>query len=214
MLNKLKLLTKISLFTFIKWNYFSKQVIRDKGCYIFPKKGAVIDIDCSAKIYLHANFYINNPKYKNSKEEAFLLLRSGAELTVNGVINLTSRATLQLHNNAKLSIGRAYINHNASIIIASDSNIGDGILISRDVKVFDADFHKILDENGNRTNLPKPVIIGNHVWIGIGAIILRGSKIADGAVIAAGSVVMGKVKAGTLAIGNPARSFSNVRWEE
>ena len=71
-----------------------------------------------------------------------------------------------------------------------------------------------MDEKGNQTNEPKPMKIGDHVWIGLGTIILRGSQIGDGAVISAGSVVMGKVKAGTNAIGNPARSFSNIRWEE
>ena len=204
----------MKLFSFIKWNYFSRNIKRDKGCYIIPMKGSVIDIDRTAKVILHANIFVNFPKYKHSHEEAFILLRKGACLTINGNVKLASRATLQLHYDAKLSIGRAYINHNASIIIGSDSVIGEGILISRDVKIFDSDFHKILDENGNQTNFPKPIIIGNHVWIGIGTIILRGSKIADDSVIAAGSVVMGKVKTGTLAIGNPARSFSNVRWEE
>lgn len=214
MLGKIRLLMKLKLFTFIKLNFLSRNVVRDKGCYILPMKGAVIDVANTARIYLHENLFVNYPKYKNSHEEAFVLLRSGSVLTVNGSVRLASRATLQLHYNAKLSIGTAYINHDASIIIGSDSSIGDGLLMSRDVKIFDSDFHKILDENGNQSNLPKPVIIGNHVWIGIGTIILRGSKIEDGAVIAAGSVVMGKVKAGTLAIGNPARSFSNVRWEE
>ena len=214
MYRKIQLIMKMKLFSFIKWNYFSRNIKRDKGCYIIPMKGSVIDIDRTAKVILHANIFVNFPKYKHSHEEAFILLRKGACLTINGNVKLASRATLQLHYDAKLSIGRAYINHNASIIIGSDSVIGEGILISRDVKIFDSDFHKILDENGNQTNFPKPIIIGNHVWIGIGTIILRGSKIADDSVIAAGSVVMGKVKTGTLAIGNPARSFSNVRWEE
>lgn len=214
MLEKIRVIFQIKILKFIKFNFFSRNLIRDKGCYFFPMKGSVIDIDRTAKVVLHDNLFVNFPKYKHSKEEAFFLLRSGSELTVNGNVKITSRATLQLHYNAKLAIGKAYINHDASVIIASDSTIGDGILISRDVKIFDSDFHKILDENGNQTNMPKPVKIGNHVWIGIGAIILRGSKIEDGAVIAAGSVVMGKIKSGTLAIGNPARSFSNVRWEE
>ena len=86
-------------------------------------------------------------------------------------------------------------------------------MISRDVKIFDSDFHKIIDDEGRQTNMPKPMIIGNHVWIGLGAIILRGSQIGDGAVISAGAVVMGKIKEGTNAIGNPARSFSNINWE-
>jgi len=43
------------------------------------------------------------------------------------------------------------------------------------------------------------------VWIGGGAIILRGVSIGDDAVIGAGSVVTRDVPAGVTAFGNPAR---------
>ncbi|MCI8402817.1 MAG: acyltransferase [Lachnospiraceae bacterium] len=181
--------------------------------YLITNWGSVVDISKSAKVILHSHFAINTPKYKHSREEAYVLLRDGAELTINGSVTLASRSTIQVQKDAKLAIGTAHINHESSIIIGGNTTIGDGILISRDVKIFDSDFHKVLDEDGNQTNNTKPMRIGNHVWIGLGAIILRGSQIGDGAVISAGSVVMGKIKAGTNAIGNPARSFSNIRWE-
>jgi acetyltransferase-like isoleucine patch superfamily enzyme len=41
-----------------------------------------------------------------------------------------------------------------------------------------------------------PVVIGNDVWIGAGAVILRGTTIGDKAVIGAGSIVKGDVPAG------------------
>jgi chloramphenicol O-acetyltransferase type B len=47
------------------------------------------------------------------------------------------------------------------------------------------------------------VIIGNDVWIGANSIILSGSQIGDGAIIAAGSVVTGKIKPYTINGGNP-----------
>ena len=128
-------------------------------------------------------------------------------------MTLASRSTIQVQKGAKLDIGKAYINHESTVIIGGNTTIGEGILISRGVKIFDSDFHKVLDEDGNQTNSTKPMRIGDHVWIGLGAIILRGSQIGDGAVISAGSVVMGKIKAGTNAIGNPARSYSNIQWE-
>ena len=215
-MNKKLFATIISIdpFKFIRWNLLSKNVKRDKGKYLFTKWGSVIDISKTAKVYLHDHLLLNTPKYKHSHEEAFLLLRDGAELTINGMVNLASRSTIQVQKNAKLEIGLAHINHETSIIIGCDCVIGNGILISRSVRIFDSDFHKVLDEDGNQTNHPKPMIIGDHVWIGLGAIILRGSQIGDGAVISAGAVVMGKIKEGTNAIGNPARSFSNIKWEE
>ena len=213
-MSKLGVLFSINPFQFIKWNFLSGSVKRDKGKYLITNRGSVVNIAPSAKLVLHDHLFLNHPKYNNSREEVYLLLRDGAELTINGCVNVASRATLQVQKDAKLAIGRAYINHEAAIIIGGDCTIGDGILISRCVKIFDSDFHKVLDEDGNQTNIPKPMKIGDHVWIGLGASILRGSQVGDGAVISAGAVVMGKIKAGTCAIGNPARSFSKIIWEE
>ena len=50
-----------------------------------------------------------------------------------------------------------------------------------------------------------PPVIGNDVWIGINAIILRGVTIGDGAVVAANSVVTGDVEPYTVVGGVPAR---------
>ena len=50
----------------------------------------------------------------------------------------------------------------------------------------------------------KDVIIGDDVWLGAGAIVLAGSHIRDGAIIAAGSVVTGPVAAGAVVGGVPA----------
>ncbi len=49
-------------------------------------------------------------------------------------------------------------------------------------------------------------VIGNDVWISTGSIILFGSRIGDGAVISAGSVVSDDVPAGSVFIQRP-RSF-------
>lgn len=50
-----------------------------------------------------------------------------------------------------------------------------------------------------------PVVIGNDVWIGAGAVIRRGVTVHDGAVIGAGAVVTRDVPAYTVVAGVPAR---------
>jgi acetyltransferase-like isoleucine patch superfamily enzyme len=51
-------------------------------------------------------------------------------------------------------------------------------------------------------------VIGNHVWISAGSIILFGVKIGDNAIISAGSVVTKDVAPGAFVGGNPARDLS------
>ncbi len=52
---------------------------------------------------------------------------------------------------------------------------------------------------------PPPPQIGHDVWIGSGAIVLRGVRIGDGAVVAAGAVVTRDVEPYTVVAGVPAR---------
>lgn len=63
---------------------------------------------------------------------------------------------------------------------------------------------KNMRENRNKKH-DKPVEIGNDVWIGKQALILRGVQIGDGAVIAAGAVVTKDVPPYAVVGGNPAR---------
>jgi acetyltransferase-like isoleucine patch superfamily enzyme len=50
-----------------------------------------------------------------------------------------------------------------------------------------------------------PTVIGNDVYIGVGAIVLSGVSIGDGAVVGAGAVVTKSVPAYAIVVGNPAR---------
>ena len=60
----------------------------------------------------------------------------------------------------------------------------------------------------------KPIKIGNHVWIGQRATVLKGVTIGDGAVIAAGSIVTRDVPPHSLVGGIPAKVLKeNVEWK-
>lgn len=61
----------------------------------------------------------------------------------------------------------------------------------------------------DRANTAQSAVIGKHVWIGVGATILPGVTIGDGAVVVAASVVTRDVAAYAIVAGNPARFVKN-----
>ncbi|WP_143330766.1 acyltransferase [Cloacibacillus sp. An23] len=207
------ILKNMNFFKFIFYNFFCNKVKRHgKGC-ILPMRGAVISLGESSQIELYDNhFLVNTNKPSGSRTEAYVIMRSGARLVVRGTTSLNYGATIEIHENAIVEIGGAYINTGAVILAAKHINIGQGVLISRHVFIYDSDHHPIYNEKGEIANPARDVVIGDHVWIGLKCIVLRGSNIGEGAMVAAGSVVGGKIKPGVLAQGNPARGYSSVIW--
>ena len=83
-----------------------------------------------------------------------------------------------------------------------------------DIEIRNTDSHKIYDKNTNkRINEGNSINIGNHVWLGMRAIILKGVNIGDNSIVAAGSIVTKDVKANTIIPGNPAKQIKeNIYW--
>lgn len=111
---------------------------------------------------------------------------------------------------ALLKIGKGTtIGDRTEIHVGKKVEIGENCSISWDVCILDRDYHEL-----NGEEVKAPVIIGNKVWIGCRATILKGVAIGDGAVIAAGAVVTREVDPNTCVGGNPARIINaNIKWQ-
>ena len=97
----------------------------------------------------------------------------------------------------------------ASLSIGDDSGFNYGVSIEAQQHIvigrrcmFGA-MSRISDVSGRHR---APVVIGDDVWVGHGAIIEPGVTVGNGSVISAGSVVTSDVPALSMAIGNPARA--------
>lgn len=123
-------------------------------------------------------------------------------------MKIHSGAKISVEKGAFLSLGSGYINSNCEIRCSSSITIGENVAISSEVIIRDNDSHQI-----NESRQESPIVIGNHVWIGMRAIILKGVTVGDGAVIAAGAVVTHDVPANAMVGGVPAKIIrNNINW--
>jgi acetyltransferase-like isoleucine patch superfamily enzyme len=93
--------------------------------------------------------------------------------------------------------------------------IGKDCMIAKNADLRNTDGHPIFDgSRGPHLNPGRDVTIGDHVWIGVGAIVFKGSTIGTGTVIGADSHVRGEIPARCLAFGVPAvLKREGVRWK-
>jgi len=89
--------------------------------------------------------------------------------------------------------------------------LGSGCAISWGVRILDSDIHKLVQEG--ETSPHAPIQIGKDCWIGTNAVVLKGTELGDGSIVAAGAVVASKVPPNSLVAGVPARVMrENVTW--
>jgi len=125
----------------------------------------------------------------------------------------------------RIRIGEyCYIGEGTRVWSGSDITIGDRVLISHNVNIFDNKTHpldpKLRHEQFREiisSGFPKdidlsdkPVIIEDDVLIGTMSIILQGITIGRGSVVAAGSVVTRDVARYVVVAGNPAKVIRDI----
>ncbi|MCL1041880.1 MULTISPECIES: sugar O-acetyltransferase [Shewanella] len=100
---------------------------------------------------------------------------------------------------------QVFINVNVTLQDNAAITIGRQTMIGPNVQCYTASHPLQADRRCEGWETAKPILIGERVWIGGGAIILPGVTIGDEAVVAAGAVVTKDVAPKTVVGGNPAR---------
>lgn len=132
-------------------------------------------------------------------------VRPGASFHCDGVVSL-QRGVRVVVDGGRLTIGHG-TNVNGvgtKILCASGITIGAFCTFSWDVQLLDNDFHAITVDGVEQPSAA-PITLGDRVWVGTRAIVLKGVTIGDGAVVAAGAVVTKDVPAGAVVGGMPAK---------
>nr|WP_159022662.1 acyltransferase [Formosa sp. L2A11] len=175
-------------------------------------KNTSLDIDPSSKLVIDEGYLEINKKWTNNDPfPSVFVLRENAEILVRKSFSIYSGSKIYVNKDAKLILGSGYINNNFNLSCFKQIEIGHDVAISENVCIRDTDNHKILNSSQEPT---MPIKIGNHVWIGMNATILKGVTIGDGAIIAAGALVNKDVPPKCLVGGVPASLIrENVEWK-
>jgi acetyltransferase-like isoleucine patch superfamily enzyme len=142
-------------------------------------------------------------------DRAYLISRSrNTALGVNHPIILRT-----VKSGARIGIGHRFRASGVTLCSANGIAIGDRVTLGANVTVADTDFHasdaqvRSSPEDASEAKNAR-IAIGDDVFVGMNALILKGVTIGPGAVIGAGAVVTRDVPDGAVAAGNPARIIS------
>jgi acetyltransferase-like isoleucine patch superfamily enzyme len=143
---------------------------------------------------------------------------------VIGANSILDGVAFNLEENATVRIGSGCVLIECYLIAAQEVEIGDRVRAGWHATIVDSDFHPVPPEERRedvmalsplgrgRPRVPgvsKPVFIGNDVWIGPLAVILKGVRIGEGARIEPGAVVTHDVAPGACVLGNPAHPVAD-----
>ena len=134
----------------------------------------------------------------------------GNPLGVNHRIILSA-----IRSESEIVIGNDTGISGTTIAAAKSVKIGNNCLIGANVTITDYDFHSVEPE-GRRYNTNaedigcSSVIIEDNVWLGMNVIVLKGVKIGQNSIVAAGSVVTKSIPSNCIAGGNPAKILKDL----
>lgn len=150
------------------------------------------------------------------------LIKVGANTIVEGSL-------LTFAHGGRITVGEwCYIGEGSRIWSAGQIDIGDRVMISHNVNIFDNLTHPVdpvsrhqhfraIASVGHPHRIDlgaRPVRINDDAWIAAGAMVLRGVTIGKAAIVGAGAVVTHDVPPFAIVAGNPARVIRYVKSDE
>lgn len=204
----LKLLVQVSIIKTLYFNFHYLPIVQAihlpilvfRGTKLAQMKGNVI-VDGVCKF---ANVLIgkHGVGILDFKKERTIWQNNNGTVVFNGRAFIGSGARISVNKEAILTFGKNFcITGGSSIICSKAISFGENCLLSWDILIMDTDFHNIIDSNNIIVNKPKPITIGDHVWIGCRSLILKGVSICNDVVIAAGCRITKDITAPHVIVG-------------
>ncbi len=118
----------------------------------------------------------------------------------------------------ELTIGEKTTIEKAQLAVTepySKLTLGEDCMLARNIEIRTGDSHSVIDNSSKqRINYAQNIDIGNHVWIGSRAMILKGVNIGENSIISAGAIVTTNVPKNVIMAGIPAKIIKkDITWD-
>ncbi|GAB2544745.1 acyltransferase [Spirosoma aerophilum] len=120
-------------------------------------------------------------------------------------------------NNGQITIGERTTVEEAHLAVTEPNKsikIGADCMLSAGIDIRTGDSHSIVDaETRKRINYAQNISIGDHVWIGLNAVILKGVTIGHNSIVSTNALVTKSIPSHVIAAGIPAKVVkTDVDW--
>jgi maltose O-acetyltransferase len=168
------------------------------GELYFPGDQNLVDDRLMAKMLI-SEYNSTKPTEEEERKEIIERL-----IVVKGKIKI--RSPFYCDYGYNIEVGENfYANISCTILDVNKVIIGDNVMFGPNVQVYTATHPLDAKERIKKLESSKPIIIGDNVWIGGGAIILPGITIGKNTTIGAGSIVTKNIPENVFAGGNPCK---------
>jgi len=208
------------------WRYVLRVILRTSvirtlylsaryGPWCVVSRGTRLRIGAGSRITLAPSSFLFLGFANFGPPPCAIQLGQNAKLSITGTVNIGRGTRIYVNDGGELQLGnRSYINDCSTITCFDRIQIGSQCSISWNTNILDTNIHELVVQGTARPRSQR-ICIGDHVWIGTGAIVLPGVSIGNDAVVAAGSVIKSDVPPGTVVAGNPARVVhQGVSWRQ
>lgn len=178
---------------------------------IFIYKNCQIKIANSANIIGNYKLGIGKIVNYTGVLPTVFVMYPNSTIKLTGKFYIYSGCKIVVQEKGVLELGSgSFINVDSKIYCNNNITIGKNVFIGENVIIRDSDDHNVIRKGYINT---KPIIIRDHVWIGMKSIILKGVTIGQNSIVAAGSVVTKDVPDNVIVAGVPAKIIrKNTNW--
>lgn len=180
---------------------------------------------------MRGGVFLRKSQIMNHGDNNFLFLGKGCRIYNSKIQFLGNNNSVMIENDCVLQHVDIWISDGSVIEIGHNTHftgnihiaciegkkvhIGERCLFSNQVTLRTGDSHSILDQNGHRVNQAEDIWIGDHVWIGQQATLLKGARIENDCVIGTKALVTGKkFRSNVILVGIPAKVIKeDISWD-